>query len=443
MARILIVDDGKNIRHTLAAFFEKRGYEVQTAGSGAEALSLQSRGRGFDLILTDYRMAEMNGLELLREAKRRDPNVAVILMTAYANVQNAVSAIKAGAYDYLAKPFSLDQLDHVVERALELQILRAENRRLRDTFERRPFLEFHNPSMKRLLRSAQQLATSDIPILLVGETCTGKKWLAQQIHRWSNRRENPCVSVDCELPEDLLERELFGCVRTMGRGTTGESPGRLEAAQGGTIFFDEISGLSPSAQKKLLRFLRNHSFERTGSEEIISVDTRIIADSSIDLADEVVAKRFREDLFHRLNATMLTVPPLRDLQEDVLALAEHLLFTAAASHRRSNLSFSSEAAAAIVRYRWPGNIRELYNVVERAALLAPKNEVTLDHLPDALLRSGAEDGHEAPLSTAMEDSERGHILRVLASTGTLEEAAKKLGVNAATLWRKRKRYGIE
>jgi len=445
MARLLIVDDGKNIRRHLATYFERQGHEVRTAESAAEALSLQTRGEGFDLILTDYRMAEMNGLELLQQLKAQEQDVAVILMTAYATVPNAVAAIKAGAYDYLTKPFSLEQLSHVVERALELQKLRTENRVLRDTVENRPFLESKNSEMKRLLRSAQQFASAPVPVLLIGESGSGKKVLAHQIHRWSNRRDQPFVVADCEsLPLEILERELFGSMRKGPNGQTREVPGRLEAANLGTVHLEDIDGLNLPLQRKLLHFVKHSTFERSGGSAAIEIDTRIIADSSNDLATLVAEKHFREDLFHRLNVASLRIPPLRERTEDILPLAEHFLASATVRNNcRQRLALSPEAAAKLVRYQWPGNIRELRNVIERAAILAPTDLVTPDHLPDALLRgTSPEDDSREPLASTMNDLEREHIVRVLASTESLEKAAEKLGINAATLWRKRKRYGI-
>jgi NtrC-family two-component system response regulator AlgB len=445
MARLLIVDDGKNIRRHLATFFERQGHEVQTAESAAEALSLQTRGEGFDLILTDYRMGEMNGLELLQELKARQQNVAVILMTAYATVANAVAAIKAGAHDYVTKPFSLEQLSHVIERALELQKLRSENRALRDTVEKRPFLDSENSQMRRLFRSAQQFASADVPVLLIGESGTGKRVLARQIHRWSSRRDQPFVVADCESqPQEMLERELFGSVREGPDGQLREVPGRLQAANSGTILLEDIDGLNLALQRRILHFVKHSSFELSGGSATIPVDARIIASSASDLASLVAEKRFREDLFHRLNVTSLCIPPLRERVEDILPLAEHFLSAAALrNNHHQRLSLSRDAAARLTRYKWPGNVRELRNVIERAAILASRDVVTPDHLPDALLQStSAEDLSEEPLATTMNDLEREHIVRVLASSDSLEKAAEKLGINAATLWRKRKRYGI-
>jgi two-component system, NtrC family, response regulator AlgB len=440
MAKLLIVDDGRNIRRHLATFFESRGLEVRTAESGKDALSQLLAEGDFDLVLADYRMAEMNGLELLREIKRRHPDVTIILMTAYGTVQGAVAALKAGAYDYLAKPFSLEQIGHVVERALEVQSLRTENRLLRETVESRPFLESGSPSMRRVLNSARQFAAIDAPILLVGESGTGKKVLGRQIHSWSPRGEQPFIIVNCTtLPDHAIEKELFGQV--LGAIAEGfkDKPGLFDAAEGGTVFLDEVADLSLPLQTRLLRFVIDRSFERAGGQETIRADTRIVAASSKDLAAEVAAGRFREELLYRLNAVSLHLPPLHERPEDILPLAEWLLSSAGVHNRRPRLHFSSEAAAAIARYRWPGNVRELRNAVQRAAVLARTDVIKPEHLPDPLFRIASE-GSPPP---SLEDIEREHIARVMAETATHEDAAAALGINVATLWRKRKRYNLD
>ncbi len=444
MGRILIVDDEKNIRTHLATFFEGCGHHVATAESGAQAIKLIEAPERADLVLTDFRMAEMNGLELLRRIKQQAPDTVVILMTAFATVDNAVAAIKAGAYDYLTKPFSLDELEQVVERALEFQRLTAENRALRDTVEERPFLETRSPAMRHLLETARQAAASDITVLLTGESGTGKNLIARQIHQWSRRAERPFVVVNCTtLSEHLLESELFGHVKGAFTGAVKDKPGRLEAADGGSVFLDEIADLSPPLQTKFLRFVQEQSFERVGGERTIRVDIRIIAASNRDLAAEVAAHRFREDLFYRLNVIALRVPALRERAEDVLPLAERLLAAAAARNRRPGLSFSPEAAAAIRRYRWSGNVRELRNAVERAAVLARGQMIAPDDLPDVLFRESAAPLGETPTAASLEALEREHIVRVLGESPTLEDAAETLGINVSTLWRKRKRYKIE
>jgi len=443
MARLLVVDDERNIRVRLASFFEGCGHVVQTAGSGKEALELLASNESADLVLTDYRMAELNGVELLQQIKRQLPDTTVILMTAYGTIENAVMAMKAGAYDYLAKPFSLEQVQHVVERALEVQKLRAENRTLRDTVEERPLLESKSTAMRRLLDTARQAARSEATILLTGESGTGKNVLARQMHHWSPRREHSFVVVNCTtLSEHLLESELFGHVRGAFTGAIKDKPGRLEAADRGTVFLDEIGDLTPALQTKFLRFVQEQSFERVGGTETIRVNTRIFAASNRDLAAEVVEHRFRDDLFYRLNVITLRVPPLRERAEDILPLAERMLQMEAIRNHRPELCFSPQAAETLSCYRWPGNVRELRNAVERAVVLASSDTIMPEHLPDNLFRESS-DLAMAAAPKNIEEMERELIIRVLAESPTLEDAAQTLGINASTLWRKRKRYKIE
>jgi NtrC-family two-component system response regulator AlgB len=443
MAKLLIVDDEKNIRARLVNFFEGGGHQVQGAENGEQALRLLADGSVFDVVLSDYRMAEVNGLELLQEIKRRSPETPVILMTAYATVENAVTAMKAGANDYLTKPFSLDQVQHVVDRALEIRGLRAENRNLRNVLEELPLLDSQSPIMIDLLRTARQAAASDATILLIGDSGTGKNVLARQIHEWSRRRDHAFVVVNCTtLSEELLESELFGHVRGAFTGAMKDKPGRLEAADAGTVFLDEIADLPPVLQTKFLRFLQDQSFERVGGDRTLRVDTRIIAASNRDLGAEMMAHRFREDLYYRLNVITLRVPRLRERREDILPLAGSILRSASLRNRRAPMKLSVEAAAALRSYGWPGNVRELRNALERAAVLCRTETIATDDLPDSIFRSPP----DAPITTSsasLEGLERQHIVRVLAQSATLEEAAAMLGINVTTLWRKRRRYGIE
>jgi len=443
MAKLVIVDDEKNIRQSLSTFFGSLGHEVMPAGGAAEALKILRDGSA-DLVLTDYRMAEMNGLELLKSIKQHRADCLVVLMTAYATVESAVAAMKAGAYDYVTKPFSLEQIQHIVERGLRMRGLESENRALRDAVDDTPLLESRSRAMSRLLATARQAAASDATVLLMGESGTGKNVLARQMHNWSARRERPFVVINCTtLSDQLLESELFGHMRGSFTGAVKDKPGRLEAADRGTAFLDEIADLSPALQTKFLRFVQEQSFERVGGERTIKVDARIIAASNRDLEAEVAAKRFRDDLYYRLNVITLRIPSLRERSEDILAIAEWMLRRAAIRSRRPQLRLSQEAAAAMAGYRWPGNVRELRNVIERAAVLSRGDLIKPDDLPDSLFRDAPDTTHHSPASASLEDVEREHIARVLAESATLDEAAATLGINVTTLWRKRKRYGIE
>jgi NtrC-family two-component system response regulator AlgB len=443
MAHLLIVDDEKNIRGNLASFFTSLGHEVRTAESGPEASQMLQSGPA-DLVLTDYKMAEMNGLDLLTQIRERHPSGLVILMTAYATVESAVAAMKAGAYDYVTKPFSLDQIQHIVERALQLQGLQAENRALRDAVEDSPLLDSKSAAMKRLLETARQAASSGATILLAGESGTGKNVVARQIRHWSRRARRPFVVINCTtLSEELLESELFGHMRGAFTGAVKDKPGRLEAADSGTVFLDEIADLSGPLQTKFLRFVQEQSFERVGGERTIKVDTRIIAASNRDLDSEVEAHRFREDLYYRLNVITLQVPPLRERKEDILPLADWMLRSAALRNQHPTKRLAPAAATALTRYRWPGNVRELRNALERASVLSRGDAIGPDDLPDSIFRDVSGLLARVPHSASLEELEREHITRVLSETPTLDEAAATLGINATTLWRKRRRYGIE
>jgi NtrC-family two-component system response regulator AlgB len=444
MARLLIVDDEKNIREALGHFFDSHQQQTVVAESGREALAkLESIG-GADLVLSDWRMAEMNGLELLKEIKTRYPGTIVILMTAYGTIQNAVAAMKAGAYDYVTKPFSLDQIQHAVERGFEVMQLRSENRALRNSIDGTPLLTSGSPQVRALIETAYAAASSDATILLTGESGTGKNVLARQIHEWSPRRGHPFVTVNCTtLSEHLLESELFGHMKGSFTGAIKDKPGRLEAANLGSVFLDEIAELPLPLQTKFLRFLQDERFERVGGEQTIQVDARIIAATNRNLAQEITGARFRSDLYYRLNVISLRVPALRERPEDILPLAEALLSEAAARNRRPGLEFSDDARKALVAYSWPGNIRELRNSVERAVVLSRGDRLRKEDLPDILFQPGPSGTGSPWESLTLEQIEHEHIRRVLALAPTLEDAAATLGIGVATLWRKRKRYHLE
>jgi NtrC-family two-component system response regulator AlgB len=441
MANLLIVDDDNDVRRTLAVMVEAIGHRVQLAGDGPTALEVLSRER-VDLVLADHRMGGTDGLAVLEQARERHPGVSVVLMTAYGTVGEAVAAMKAGACDYVTKPFTPDQIRKVIEHALELRRLQEENRALRDAVE--PLLDTRSAAMRRLLATAERAAASNATVLLQGESGTGKNVLARQIHRWSRRSKRPFVLVNCTtLSDQLLESELFGHVRGAFTGAVKDKPGRLEAADGGTVFLDEIADLSPDLQAKFLRFVQEQTFERVGGHGTLAVDARIIAASNRSLSNELAERRFREDLFYRLCVITLTLPPLRHRGEDILPLAKRLLTAAAIRSGRTPLELSEASARALREYAWPGNIRELRNAVERAAVLCPGDTITPEYLPDSVFQTPPSAPPPFAAAASLEQVEREHILRVLSESPTLEDAAATLGINTSTLWRKRKRYGLE
>ncbi|MFN7685285.1 MAG: sigma-54-dependent transcriptional regulator [Oligoflexia bacterium] len=459
MAKLLIVDDEPGICSTMEAALSAAGHSVQVADSGEMALSLMRR-QSPDILITDLRMDGMSGLDLLGKTREYFPGVTPVIMTAYATVDTAVSAMKSGAHDYLVKPFTPEQLEHLVQRVEEFRRLRDENFKLKDQVEALSdpsVISTHNAKMQRVVDMARKVAGSDSTILITGESGTGKTLLAKTMHDASARAKGPFAVVNCAtLSENLLESELFGHVRGSFTGAVKDKTGRLQLAEGGTVFLDEIGEISPNLQTKLLRFLQEREFEKVGDTKTIKVDVRIIAATNKDLEKEVREGHFREDLYFRLNVIDLHMPSLRDRPEDIPDLAEQLLLRAFAASHRAPRPLSVEARQAILRYSWPGNIRELKNALERAAILSSVDEVTLDDLPDRVAAIGALPGLSAeagsvPPSTpypvsnevSLEELEKRHIQHVLASVGTLEEAATLLGINLSTLWRKRRRYAIE
>ncbi len=446
MANVLIVDDEKNIRTHLATYVRSLGHTAETAEDASAALAALGR-RDFDVVFSDVRMAGMDGLALLREIRHQRPEAVVVLMTAYATVPEAVEAMRAGAYDYLVKPFSLDQVGLLLDRVLEVQALRRENQTLRRALHEPVLLESLSPLMQRALATARQAAASDATVLLTGESGTGKNVLARAMHSWSQRSSGPFVTIACTtLAEHLLESELFGHVKGAFTGAWKDKPGRLQAAEHGTVFLDEVGELPPELQAKLLRFLEEHRFEPVGASDTIAVDARIIAATNRDLEAEVRAGRFREDLFFRLNVIGIRMPPLRERRADLPALIDHLLANLCARYEREMLGLAGDARDALLAYGWPGNVRELVNTLERAVVLARGEEIRTEALPDRLLApvpAVPSAVASAPSALSLEELERRHIAQVLADAETLEEAAARLGINATTLWRKRKRYGIE
>ncbi len=459
MARLLVVDDEKSICSTIEAALKSAGHQVEVADSGEMAIALM-RKNAPEILLTDLRMDGISGLDLLSKTREYFPQVTVVIMTAFGTIDTAVSAMKSGAYDYLVKPFTPEQLEHLVERIEEFRRLREENTKLRDQVDALSMpsaIVTKNARMQKVLDTAKKVAVTDSSILITGESGTGKTLLAKLIHDGSARVKGPFAVVNCAtLSENLLESELFGHVRGSFTGAVKDKMGRLQVADTGTVFLDEIGEISPSLQTKLLRFLQEREFERVGDTKTIRVDVRIIAATNKDLEREVREGRFREDLYFRLNVIELHMPALRQRPEDVLPLAEQLLIRAFASMSRPTRPMNEAARKAITGYGWPGNIRELKNALERAAILCATDQVTLEDLPDRVMEHTLGHSNEplvagspglavafTPSDVSLEDLERQHIQQVLSSASTLEEAAGILGINLSTLWRKRRRYGLE
>ncbi len=454
MVRILVVDDERSICSTIEMSLKETGHHVEVADSGELAITLMRKSVP-DILLTDLRMDGMSGLDLLTKTREYFPAATVVIMTAYGSIDTAVAAMKNGAYDYLVKPFTPEQLEHLVGRIEEFRRLRDENTRLRDQVDvlaEPSAIVSRNPKMLKVLDTARKVAVTDSTILITGESGTGKTLLAKMIHDGSGRAKGPFAVVNCAtLSENLLESELFGHVRGAFTGAVKDKMGRLQVADSGTVFLDEIGEISPNLQTKLLRFLQEREFERVGDTKTIKVDVRIIAATNKDLEREVKNGRFREDLYFRLNVIDLHMPSLRQRPEDVLTLSEQLLARAFVATNRNPRSLDEAAKRAIVNYTWPGNIRELKNALERAAILCTGEYVTVEDLPDrvheTVMNAALEDLAPGPTATgadvSLEELEKQHIQSVLATARTLEEAASILGINLSTLWRKRRRYGLE
>ena len=443
--RVLVVDDEKNIRATLAACLEGMGCRVAAVATASEALATLER-QAFDLAFLDLRLKETSGLDLLPKLLALRPQLPIVMITAYATISTAVEAIKRGARDYLPKPFTPAQIRRLVNGLAErLNLSRRVEELQAHLREAVPevILETESPKMRATLDLAARAASSEATVLLLGENGTGKVVLARWLHARSPRADGPFVTVSCPtLTEELLAGELFGHVKGAFTGALRDREGRLEAAHGGTLFLDEISEISPGLQAKLLRFLEEKQFERLGENRTRRADVRVLAATNRDLQEEVRAGRFREDLFFRLNVMQILLPPLRERREDIPLLARLFLDFFARQLRRPAPELSPAALQALLAYSWPGNIRELRNVLERAVILWPSRVIEPEALPEQITAQAA----AMPIlggNHSLEQIEREHILRVLARTATIEEAAQVLGIDPSTLWRKRKKYEEE
>jgi NtrC-family two-component system response regulator AlgB len=440
--RVLVIDDEQNIRATLALCLEQIGCRVAAVATADEALAALDR-RPFDLAFLDLRLGEASGLDLLPRLLERSPQLAVIVVTAYATFETAVEAVKRGARDYLPKPFTPAQIRLAVE---QFSAARALGHRVRNLEEQLrasvPEIDVATSSaaMRELLDVVARAAQSDVPVLLRGESGTGKGVVARLLHAQSARGANPFVVVNCPtLSDELLASELFGHSRGAFTGAVRDQAGRVEAAEGGTLFLDEIGEIAPALQAKLLRFLQEKQYERLGETRTRRADVRIVAATNRDLEADVATGRFREDLLYRLNVVELALPPLRARREDILNLARHFLVFFAREAGRPSLRFSLATEAVLAAHDWPGNVRELRNVVERAVVLSPGPSIEPSVLPGRIAPAAAQVPHVGGEFT-LEQIERAQIEAVLAWAPGLEEAARILGIDSSTLWRKRKKY---
>ena len=448
--KVLLVDDETGILESLQVLFRGEGYHVVTADGGKAGLQALEVERP-DIVVSDIRMPGATGLDVLTRAQEVDPEMAVILMTAQASLQSAVRAVNEGAYYYLQKPFSNEELLAICRRAAEARQLRVENQALKQEIKRRGPGPGGKPIGKcraftDVLEMAGTVAPTDSTILISGESGTGKEVLARYIHSNSDRSEGPFFSINCgALPESLLESELFGHVKGAFTGAVKDKDGLLVAAEGGTFFLDEIGEMSPQTQVKLLRAIQEREVTPVGSTESVPVDVRIIAATNLDLEEEIRRGNFRSDLFYRLNVIALTMPPLRDRKDDIPLLARHFLARVGDDDGEAR-ELSDEALEALMEHDWPGNVRELENALERAGVIADGPTIQVEHLPERV----REPAPVRVVSTATPDNptleviERAYIQHVLkAEGGNKTRAAQVLGIDPSTLYRKIKSYGLE
>jgi NtrC-family two-component system response regulator AlgB len=440
--RVLVIDDDKNIRATLSLCLESLGCQATSAPTPQAALSYLSQ-QDFDMAFLDLRLGSTGGLDLLPQLLAASPGLFIVVITAYATIDTAVEAIKRGAKDYIPKPFTPGQIAHAVKQVAERRELTYRIVNLEEQLRTAvPEIELQTEShkMRSVLDTALRAAESDATVLLRGESGTGKGVLSRMIHARSPRSARPFVVVNCPtLSEELLASELFGHAKGAFTGAVRDQAGRVEAAEGGTLFLDEIGEISPALQAKLLRFLQEKQFERLGESRTRTADVRVIAATNRNLENDVKEGRFREDLLYRLNVLEIPLPPLRERPEDILLLARRFLAFFARAARRPSPELSPAAEQALLRYGWPGNIRELANAIERAVILWPAQTIQPEALPERIAAHSDARPHLGG-DFSLEDIEREHIMRVISRTQTLDDAAKILGIDASTLWRKRKKY---
>lgn len=445
---VLIVEDEEIARKNLAHILKKEGYDVVAARGGVEALS-QLKSRLFDLVITDMKMEKVDGMAVLERSKALHPNTEVVMITGYATVDTAVDAMKAGAYSYIAKPYKIDEVKRIAKEALLKRRLRLENRELKATVRR---LRKESPiigrsaAMKSVLETVTQIAPSDINVMIMGESGTGKELVARAIHDLSGRADGRFVAFNCgSFTEELMANELFGHEKDAYTGATRQKRGLIEAADGGTVFLDEVGDMPLSMQVKLLRVIQEKEIMRVGGTTPSPVDVRFIAATHRDLSRDIEKGHFRQDLFYRLNVIVIQLPPLAERNGDVLLLAHHFLALKSREMNKEIKEIDREAADLLSAYSWPGNVRELENIVERAVALENGASLTADDLPEYLKNASIETyRHRSSDVPTLVEQEKRYIQWVLEKTGwNKTQAAKIMDIDRVSLWRKMKRLGLD
>ncbi len=442
--QILVVDDESNIRKTLGAYLESEGHTVTGVSNAEDAVRIAGE-QAFDLAFVDLRLGTASGLDLIPALLKASSWLKIVVITAYASIDTAVEAMRRGAADYLPKPFTPAQIAIALNKAMEIRSLEQKIETLtQDLSKSNPDIDFdtEDPGMQRIISLCRQVAPSDATVLLTGESGTGKTALARYIHQLSPRGDMPFSVVSCpSLSIELLDSELFGHVRGAFTGAVKDNPGKIAVSGGGTLLLDEVGDLPLVLQPKLLRFIQDKEYERVGDYRTHKADVRILAATNVNLDEAVRKGSFREELFYRLNVIQIEVPPLRERPSDIERIAQRLLvFFGAGSHRKF-LGFTEEALDTLQRYPWPGNVRELRNAIERAVILCKTDRVGIEFLPEKI-RPAASSVPKIGDSLSLAKIEEEHIRRVLTSSKSLQEAADILGIDPATLWRRRKQYNI-
>jgi len=446
--KILIVDDEQIALRNLEHIMQKEGYIVQGTQSGPNALKLLEE-QWFDIVLTDLKMEKVDGMQVLRKCKELYPDTEVIMITGYATIQSATNAIKKGAYDYISKPFKLDEVRRVVREAIEKVKLKKENAVLREQiekFEGKVKIMTQDPAMQRLLETARQVAPTDCNIVLTGESGTGKELFSRYIHFHSARAEGPFFAINCgAFTEELLSNELFGHEKGAFTGATAGKKGLIEMASKGTLFLDEITEMPPSMQVKLLRVIQEKEVLRVGATETVKVDVRFIAATNRDIYDAIKSGNFRQDLYFRLNVVAIHIPPLSERRDDIPLLSYYFLKKYAALMKKDVTEISQDVIAMLLSYDFPGNVRELENIMERGVALSNSNSIEIAHLPEDLkelsIKTFRKKEGKIP---SLEEQETAYINWVLKEVGGNKTLASQiLGIDRVSLWRKLKKYGLE